>query len=170
MLFDVEVNGRLFHVAIEPRDGTTRYRVQVAGRCYQWEVRWLDETTLSVRDEQTGRVATVGITRADRPGERLIWVRGHSFNAVVNPRRPRAHPQEAAPATGEQRILAPMPGRIVRVLVQPGAEVRSLQPLVVIEAMKMENELRAPRAGRVKAVAVEEGMSVEAGRVLVVVE
>jgi biotin carboxyl carrier protein len=63
-----------------------------------------------------------------------------------------------------------MPGRVVRVLVGPGDEVEARQPVLVIEAMKMENELRAPRAGRVKDVAVEQGASVEAGRVLVVIE
>jgi len=63
-----------------------------------------------------------------------------------------------------------MPGRVVRILVQPGDEVAARQGVVVVEAMKMENELRSPKAGRVKDVAVAEGASVEAGRVLVVIE
>jgi biotin carboxyl carrier protein len=58
----------------------------------------------------------------------------------------------------------------MRVLVAAGDRVDARQPLVVVEAMKMENELRSPKAGRVKNVAVSAGMSVEAGRVLVVVE
>ena len=63
-----------------------------------------------------------------------------------------------------------MPGRVVRVLVAPGDEVAARQAVVVVEAMKMENELRSPKAGRVKDVAVTVGMSVEAGRVLIVIE
>jgi biotin carboxyl carrier protein len=63
-----------------------------------------------------------------------------------------------------------MPGRVIKVLVKPGDEVRPRQPLVIVEAMKMENELSAARAGRVKDVQVRDGMSVEAGRLLVVVE
>ena len=63
-----------------------------------------------------------------------------------------------------------MPGKVLRVLVKPGDEVQLRQPLVVVEAMKMENELTSPKAGRVKDVAVKEGVSVEAGRLLVVVE
>jgi biotin carboxyl carrier protein len=63
-----------------------------------------------------------------------------------------------------------MPGKVVRVLVEPGDEVAGRQPLVVVEAMKMENELSSPRPGRVKEVAVRPGQSVEAGRLLVVVE
>jgi biotin carboxyl carrier protein len=63
-----------------------------------------------------------------------------------------------------------MPGKVVRVLVSPGDEVGPRQPLVVVEAMKMENEMTAPRGGRVREVHVTEGMSVEAGRLLVIVE
>ena len=72
---------------------------------------------------------------------------------------------------GEQtRVRAPMPGRVVRVLVAAGDAVSARQGLVIIEAMKMENELVAPREGRVREVMVTEGTSVESGRVLVVIE
>ena len=67
------------------------------------------------------------------------------------------------------RVTAPMPGRVVRVLSAPGADVAAGQGLVVIEAMKMENELRAPRAGRVQELPVREGQAVEAGALLAVV-
>jgi biotin carboxyl carrier protein len=60
-----------------------------------------------------------------------------------------------------------MPGRVLKVLVERGSTVSAGQPLVVIEAMKMENALTATRPGTVEDVAVEEGMSVEAGRLLV---
>ncbi len=63
-----------------------------------------------------------------------------------------------------------MPGRVVRVLVGKGDQVEPRQPVIVVEAMKMENELRSPKAGRVKEIAVGAGTSVEAGRVLVVID
>ena len=63
-----------------------------------------------------------------------------------------------------------MPGRVVRILVAPGDQVADRQPVIVVEAMKMENELRSPKAGRVKHVAVAPGMSVDGGRVLIVIE
>ena len=72
--------------------------------------------------------------------------------------------------SGPGAIVAPMPGRIVRVLVKPEEAVVARQPLVVVEAMKMENELRAPRAGTVAEVRVAEGTSVEANTVLVVLK
>jgi biotin carboxyl carrier protein len=75
-----------------------------------------------------------------------------------------------ATASGPQRVVAPMPGKVVRVLVKPGDEVKAKQGLVVVEAMKMENELRAVRDGRVRDVAVTEGQSVDAGAVLLTVE
>jgi biotin carboxyl carrier protein len=90
--------------------------------------------------------------------------------AVVDRRRRERSRPDVASAAGIQRISAPMPGRIVRVLVKPGDHVDIKQGLVVVEAMKMENELTSPKAGTVKEVLVAEGVSVEAGKLLVVVE
>ncbi len=88
---------------------------------------------------------------------------------TVNGRRTH-RTADAKGAAGEQRILAPMPGKVLRVLARVGDEVTLRQPLVVVEAMKMENELASPKTGRVKEVAVSEGQSVEAGRLLAIVE
>ena len=73
-------------------------------------------------------------------------------------------------AEGKQIITAPMPGKIVKVLVKPGDEVKEGQGLVVVEAMKMENELKSPKAGRVVEVLAKEGAAVEINAKLVVVE
>ena len=69
-----------------------------------------------------------------------------------------------------QILVAPMPGKVVRVAVQAGQEVKAGDELVVVEAMKMENEFRAMAAGTVKQVRVEAGQAVNAGDILVVVE
>ena len=71
---------------------------------------------------------------------------------------------------GPQRVAAPMPGKIVKVLVKAGDRVEPRQGLVVVEAMKMENELRSRTAGTVTEVRAIEGSSVEAGAILIVVE
>jgi len=86
--------------------------------------------------------------------------------------RTSAHRLRGYGAAGadDGRVLAPMPGRVVKVLVAPGMTVEARQGVVVVEAMKMENELRAPRAGTVREVRVAEGASVEAQAVLVVIE
>ncbi len=70
---------------------------------------------------------------------------------------------------GPQRIDAPMPGKVVRVLVKQGDEVQEGQGIIVVEAMKMENELKSPKAGRVLELQAQEGAAVEAGAKLAVV-
>lgn len=73
-------------------------------------------------------------------------------------------------AHGPATVLAPMPGKVVRVLVLPNQEVTAGQGLLVMEAMKMENELRAPRTGIVREIKAMEGQAVETGALLVIVE
>jgi len=86
--------------------------------------------------------------------------------AVRDPRR-RRHAGTAANFEGPQEILAPMPGRIVSVLVKENEEVTQGTGLLVIEAMKMQNELRAPRSGRVEKIYVQESTGVETGSKLI---
>ena len=77
--------------------------------------------------------------------------------------------ESAADHSGPERLLAPMPGKIVRVLVKTGEPVSARQPVVVIEAMKMENELKASQAGTVAEIHVRDGQSVDAGALLAVI-
>jgi biotin carboxyl carrier protein len=74
------------------------------------------------------------------------------------------------PASGPQPVRAPMPGKVVKVLVRPGDRIAAGQAVACVEAMKMENEIRAPRAGLVRDVPVREGQVVEAGEPLATVE
>jgi len=110
-------------------------------------------------------------------GELIVQVNGVAVPlTVIEPGRLKPWAKTARrgrrgdAGSGPQAIVAPMPGRIVRVLVKPEEAVVARQPLVVVEAMKMENELRAPRAGTVAEVRVAEGTSVEANTVLVVLK
>jgi biotin carboxyl carrier protein len=102
-------------------------------------------------------------------GERIVYVNGLAVPvSIVDPRERLVQRRAGVSAgTGPRSIVSPMPGRIVKVLVREGDLVAAHQGLVVVEAMKMENELRAPRAGQVSEVKVVEGMSVEAKAVLV---
>jgi biotin carboxyl carrier protein len=89
---------------------------------------------------------------------------------ALNGRRRSGRKEEGGHSgSGPQRLLAPMPGKVVRVLVNKGDPVRARQPIVVIEAMKMENELRAGRDGVVLELPAASGQSVEAGMLLAVV-
>jgi biotin carboxyl carrier protein len=121
-----------------------RWSVIVDGRSY--------EARLS-RDGNTWRVRLGG--------------RDHEFR-LADPAR-AALRARAGGAHGPGRITAPMPGRVLRLLVQPGQKVSQGEGVVVVEAMKMENELAAPRDGVISEVLVKEGQAVEGGAALVVV-
>jgi biotin carboxyl carrier protein len=169
--FEVEINGRIRTVAVE-RVGPAaagRYRITIEGRTRDVDARPAGHGRLSLLFPDEGAKSyDVAVAQAS-PTDLHIHLPDGAVAAIVNGRRSRREgPSEAG--TGEQRIAAPMPGRVVRVLVSPGDEVQARQPLVVVEAMKMENELSAARAGRVKDVHVRDGMLVEAGRLLVIVE
>ncbi len=99
----------------------------------------------------------------------MAW-RGRTVPVVVNGRTRRRGTTADAGREGLQPVVAPMPSSVVRVLVKPGDAVTARQGLVVVEAMKMENELAAARDGHVKEVSVTEGQLVEAGRLLVVID
>ncbi len=92
--------------------------------------------------------------------------------SVVEVQDPRNASRRGAAGVrdGRQNISAPMPGRVVRVLVAEGAEVEAGVGLVVVEAMKMQNEMKAPKSGRVVSVKAREGDTVAAGEVLVTIE
>jgi acetyl/propionyl-CoA carboxylase alpha subunit len=100
-----------------------------------------------------------------------VVIGGRRFGfEVEDPRSLQGRRGAGAGTDGPRSVKAPMPGRVVRVLVEAGQEVEEGQALVVIEAMKMQNELKSPKAGRVARVAVGVGDTVGAGEVLAVVE
>jgi biotin carboxyl carrier protein len=171
MTFEIELNGRGRTVSIE-RAGDARYRVTVDGVAAIVDAQRSGESGVSMLfPDRAHEGISIQFAPGQVPGEMLAYIKGRSVAVSVNGRRTgRVGADAGAGAHGEQKVVAPMPGRVVRVLVAPGDEVERRQPVVVVEAMKMENELRSPKAGRVKDVAVTPGMSVEAGRVLVVIE
>lgn len=126
------------------------------------------------------RLVTIGnevhrvvVRRGATKGAYTLWVDGWRFDGDALDERTRAIREITAAAsksTGPAPVVAPMPGLIVRVNVAVGDQVQMGQGLVVMEAMKMENELRAARDGRVRELSVSEGQSVDAGAVLLVVE
>jgi biotin carboxyl carrier protein len=171
MTFDVEIGGRTCAVAIEAAGGT-RFRVTVDGHAHVVDAVRIGDFALSLLvDGDDGASREAQVVPAGSRGDALVWVDGRTAEISIDGRRARRGRGEAGGrGHGTQSILAPMPGRVVRILVSPGDEVAARQAVVVVEAMKMENELRSPKAGRVKEVPVSVGASVQAGRVLIVVE
>lgn len=171
MNFDIAVNGRPWKVAIEPTEHTGQFSVVVKGKKRVIDASWIDADTLSLIDGSAAR--EVRIHRRD--GSIGVAIDGRVFEAIValerrqGPRTTGAG-RDVSPADGRCVIKSPMPGRIVRVLVGVGDRVTARQPVVIVEAMKMENELRSPGDGVVKEINIQEGAAIDAGAILVVIE
>jgi biotin carboxyl carrier protein len=167
--FEVALNGGVWVVGVEPVDESGRLAVTVNGRARTLDAAWIDDDTVSLLEGLTARQV-----RIDRRtgGALQVLVGGRRFDVVVSQER-RRQSRAQAEATGGGRgasVKSPMPGRVVRVLVAAGDRVGAGQPLVVIEAMKMENELCAPADGVVTKIGVEAGAAVDTGAVLIVIE
>lgn len=178
MTFEVEVGGRVRVVAVERTDRPHVLRVTLDGEAHLLDVARAGDYGLSLlpavpcseQSRPEKRTVDLQIAPAGTPGELLVHLEGRTVAVAVNGRRRRRGPEVGTHGHGDVSIVAPMPGRVVRVLVAAGDEVAPRQGIVVVEAMKMENELYAPRAGRVREISVSPGMSVDAGRVLAVIE
>jgi biotin carboxyl carrier protein len=106
----------------------------------------------------------------ETPEGLVVVVHGFRFEIEVRDPRRWTHASGTAGVAGLQTVAAPMPGKVVRILISPGDEVEAGQGLIVVEAMKMQNEMKASRAGRVLSVAVREGATVAAGEILASIE
>jgi len=155
-------------VANETVNGTRRFRI--AGQTAEAHCEEITPGVYSLLLNGKSYEAFVSKRPGDAPGLAgpyviVVGLRRYLVE-LRDPRRWR-RAGSALEAEGPQEIVAPMPGRIVKVLVAEGQEVSRGQGLLVIEAMKMQNELRAPRAGRIERVYMEEGRGVETGARLV---
>jgi biotin carboxyl carrier protein len=177
MTYEVEVNGAPRQVVVS-RTGD-RFAVTVDGRPWTVDAVRIDAHNLSLivdapRGETTTRSYDVTVTPDPASAHVTVRIGAIPVAVALNARRSRRswRGKDAGghAAGGPQRITAPMPGKIVRVLVQPGATVRARQPLIIVEAMKMENEVRAGAAGTVGEILIREGMLVEAGTLLVTIQ
>jgi len=112
------------------------------------------------------------VERKRERGETFTVVLGGQNHEVtiIDPKRLRSAQSSGTHHSGAAEIVSPMPGKIVRVLVEPGTNVEAGAGVVVVEAMKMQNEMKAPKAGVVVSVNAEEGATVDAGDVLAVIE
>ena len=171
-VYDVSIDGTSRVVGIERRDG--EYYVRVDGLQRHVDLAYSDRSTLSLRfPDEHGRVLEVRFVEEGDTPEWTLHLDGRTIrvrvNAVESHRGGRAARRGAA-SGGSGCVTAPMPGKVVRLLVAPGDSVAAHQAVAIVEAMKMENELRASRGGVVRDVLVREGASVEAGTPLVLIE
>jgi|SRR5436190_7078714 len=170
MRFEVDVGGRVRQVVATPAgDG---FAVTVDGKPFHVDAVRVDDYTLSLLVDRVHSREVVITPEAASPAGSPLTVRvgAAPLAVILNGRRRGTGREGPAARSGPQRVVAPMPGKVIRVAVAAGDSVRAGQPLVVVEAMKMENELRAGRDGTVADVPAREGMLVEAGTLLVVIQ
>ena len=179
MQYEVEIGGHRRQVVVtRAGDG---FAVSLDGRTRHVNAARIDAHTLSlligvgegVEAVPSENIASSEVSVATDPvsGQLTVHVGSTPVAVSLNGRRRWGRKDDGGrTSSGPQRLAAPMPGKVVRVLVSVGDAVLARQPVVVVEAMKMENELRAGREGTVTEIHVREGMSVDAGALLLVIQ
>jgi len=145
------------------------YRVKLAGTEYELDVRRVGPTSFSILVGDRCFDLDVILDGDDL----VVTSRGRATRVTLEDARRyarRARAEQHAQTAGPAEVKAMMPGRIVNVLVKPGDQVALHQGLVVIEAMKMENELKSPKAGKIVEVRVSAGQTVEKAELLLIIE
>lgn len=169
MMLEVEVDEGMRRLELE-RDGAG-YVVRTEGRAIAADLCELTPGVLSLLIEGRSYRCVLVPSLVSSVDQRMIAIRGREYRVgVTDPRSLRERRKRSGVGNGKLLIKASIPGRVARVLVAAGDEVNAHQAILVIEAMKMQNELKAARDGRVAEVRVAAGDTVAAGQVLAVLE
>jgi biotin carboxyl carrier protein len=164
MKYTAIVDGRRFEIELTRKGRTVE--AEIGGEHYHLDVESVEPGVYWI--QLNGRSIEVSVT----PNNEGYVVSVAGRNTEVEVLDARAELRRAArhAQAGKVELKAPMPGKVVRVLVSEGAEVEANQGLLVIEAMKMQNEIKSPKKGIVSKLGVKEAGAVNAGDLLVVVE
>jgi biotin carboxyl carrier protein len=169
--YSIDLAGAAREVSVEPLDGG-KFRVTHDGRTRVYDARKVSgngrAATWSLVPDGGGASALIDVDGT--APDLTVTVANQSLLCKLVDARSKVAAAARPAATGPHAVRSPMPGKVVKVLVAPGDDVKSGAPIVVVEAMKMENELRAPRDGKVREVPAREGQTVEAGQTLATIE
>ena len=170
MKLNAEVDGET--VALEVRREGGRVFADVGGRRYELEARAVGAGEYHLLHEGRIYECRVGGAQGARGRGSLVVAVGAEEYAVTltDPKHLRGARVAGGHDAGRAQVAAPMPGKVVRVLVERGQAVEAGAGLVVVEAMKMQNELKSPKSGTVVELRVEAGATVNAGELLAVIE
>jgi biotin carboxyl carrier protein len=176
--YQISIDGKIYKVEIESSSPTATqsmgasnaevvYRIRLNGREIAVSYVPLSRAALSLI--VNGESFDVSCQRAD---ERLqLSIRGAIYECTVSdPRSLRSQKRAGLTDSGEQKLAASMPGKVVRIISAVGDQIKAGQGVLVIEAMKMQNEVRSPKDGQLKKLLVGQGANVVAGEVLAIIE
>jgi biotin carboxyl carrier protein len=164
MLYDVTIDGKNYRLDLDRASGCWSCRLN--GRDFEVDAVLVRPDVLSLR---------IGNSAYEVKSERVandlyLWVGSTRFTVEVRDPRSLRGRTRAGDDRGPKKVVAPMPGKVVRLLVSEGDEVESGRGIAVVEAMKMQNEIKSPKRGTLQKILVNEGAAVNAGDVLAIVE
>jgi len=164
MLYDVTIDGKNYRLDLNRAGG--RWSCRLDGHDLEVDAVLVRPDVLSLR---IGHLAYE--VKSERVANDLyLWVGSTRFAVEVRDPRSLRGRARAGDDRGPRKVVAPMPGKVVRLLVCEGDEVESGRGIAVVEAMKMQNEIKSPKRGTVQKILVSEGAAVNAGDVLAIVE
>jgi|SRR5580704_12892769 biotin carboxyl carrier protein len=164
MLYDVTIDGKSYRLDLNHAAG--RWSCRLDGRDVEVDAVLARPDVLSLR---VGNIAhEIKLERA--ANDLYLWVGSQRFAAEVSDPRSLRSRARAGDDRGPRKIAAPMPGKVVRLLLREGDVVEQGAGVAVVEAMKMQNEIKSPKKGIVQKILVSEGAAVNAGDVLAIVE
>jgi biotin carboxyl carrier protein len=165
MIYHVTIDGKDYRLELDRVEG--RWQCKLDGREVQLDavLRRPDVLSILIADQ------AYEVKRERLAEETHLWVGSVRYAAELrDPRSLRNRPSAGRDQKGPRKLVALMPGKVVRVLVEEQAEVEAGQGVIVVEAMKMQNEIKSPKQGTVVKIVAEVGASVNAGDVLAVIE
>jgi|HubBroStandDraft_2_1064218.scaffolds.fasta_scaffold33048_2 biotin carboxyl carrier protein len=164
MLYDITIDGKKYRLDLNRADG--RWSCRLDGREFEIDAILTRPDVLSLR---IGDLAYE--VKSERVANDLhLWVGSTCFAVEVRDPRSLRGRTRAGDDHGPRKIAAPMPGKVVRLLVHEGDEVEPGSGVAVVEAMKMQNEIKSPKKGTIQKILVSKGAAVNAGDVLAIVE
>lgn len=164
MTYEITIDGKQYRLDLEQVEG--RWTCRVDRSDVEVDAVLARPNVLSLRKGNKAYEV-----KCERVGDDThIWVGSQRFAAEVRDPRSLRSRARAVDEQGPRKLTAPMPGKVVRVLVSEGAEVEAGAGVLVVEAMKMQNEVKSPKKGTIQKILVAEGTAVNAGDVLGIVE
>jgi biotin carboxyl carrier protein len=162
--YEVVINGKTYRLELSRQEG--RWSCRLDGRDIEVDAVLARPDVLSLRiGNQAYEVKCERVA-----GELHLWVGSERFAVEVRDPRSLRGRARAVDDHGPKKLTAPMPGKVVRVLVTEGSEVEAGAGVLVVEAMKMQNEIKSPKKGTIQKILVSAGAAVNSGDVLAIVE